>query len=116
MSMSGPFVPDDFEPQVNDIGGIKLAAIAWGFTLGFGCLICSKALKQTRTVWRRSHRLNTYIVLVSVEIISSLVYGVLAWLMMDGSMPMKLVRCFVVSSTKANHFYSFYALFAIVVA
>ncbi|KAJ9659381.1 hypothetical protein H2198_003110 [Neophaeococcomyces mojaviensis] len=97
--MSGPFIPADFEPQVNSPEDIKIAAIAWGFTLGFGYLTCSKALKQSHAVWERSHRISTYVALVWIEVLSSLTYGILAWLLMDNVMPI-----------------NFYALFAIVVA
>jgi len=87
--MSGPFVPDDFKPQDSSPGDIKLAAIVWGFTLGFGFLTCSKALKQSRMVWKRSHRINTYVALVWIEVFASLTYSILAWLLMDDIMPMK---------------------------
>lgn len=114
--MSGPFIPDDFEPQVNSPGDVKLAAIAWGFTLGFGYLTCSKALKQTRMVWKRSHRINTYVALIWIEVFSSLTYGILAWLMMDNTIPMKYALSYHFHTAIKLTQSSFYALFVMVVA
>jgi len=87
--MSGPFIPHDFVPQASSPDDIKLAAIVWGFTLGFGFLTCSKAFKQSRMVWKRSHRITMYVALVWIEVFASLTFGILAWLLMDDVMPMK---------------------------
>jgi len=89
--MSGPFISDTFVPQVNRPEDVKLAAIAWGFTLGFGYLTCSKAVEQTRMVWKRSHRVTVYVALIWIEIVSSFIFGLLAWLLVDDSIPMKFV-------------------------
>lgn len=108
--MSGPFIPDHFVSRVATGDDIKIVAIAWGFTLGFGFLTSSKALKQSRRIWKRSHKINTYVILVWTEIISSLIISIMAWLLSDNIMPMKWVFIFS-ARPNAYVFNSFYALF-----
>jgi len=63
----------------------KLAGLAAGFTLGFGVLTVWEAIKQTRSVTSplRSH----YIWMVWGEIISNVAIGIIAWLLLDGTLP-----------------------------
>lgn len=88
--MSGPFIGAHYKEQENSDSDIKLITLAWGFTLGFGFLTCSKALDQTLLVWRKSHSLNTYVVLIWAEVLGSFVYGILVWLLSIGVMKMNI--------------------------
>jgi hypothetical protein len=63
----------------------QLAAIAWGFTLGFGALTTCKALEQTRNIMQRpSRKSNTYIWLVWGTLIVNLAGSIMVWLGIDG--------------------------------
>ncbi|RYP91773.1 hypothetical protein DL770_002117 [Monosporascus sp. CRB-9-2] len=63
-------------------GDIQLAALAAGFTLGFGFFTVWEAIKQTHR--NRNPLRSAYIYMVWGEIIANLGLGVLAWIWLDG--------------------------------
>lgn len=63
-------------------GDIQLAALAAGFTLGFGLLTCWEAIKQTRQ--NRNPLRSTYIYMIWGEIVANLVIGVIGWIFLAG--------------------------------
>jgi hypothetical protein len=68
---------------MSSLGDFKLAAAAAGFTLGFGVLMVWEAIKQTKAVIYplRSH----YIYMIWAEILINLTMGIIAWLILDGT-------------------------------
>lgn len=61
---------------------IQLAALAAGFTLGFGLLTCWEAIKQTRQ--NRNPLRSTYIYMIWGEILANLIIGVIGWVFLAG--------------------------------
>ncbi|KAI0593105.1 hypothetical protein F4775DRAFT_527972 [Biscogniauxia sp. FL1348] len=69
---------------------LVVASIAWGFTLGFGWLTSSSAIKQTRQAYRRSGwdvLRNSYIWMLWLEIVVCLVFSIICWLHLKGTIP-----------------------------
>ncbi|KAK3208637.1 hypothetical protein GRF29_77g1475359 [Pseudopithomyces chartarum] len=64
---------------------IQVAALAAGFTIGFGFLTVWEAMKQTSR--NRNPLRSLYIFMVWGEIIANVILGVLAWLFLDGTIP-----------------------------
>ncbi|CAE6474325.1 unnamed protein product [Rhizoctonia solani] len=60
---------------------VRLATLAFGVTLGFGYFVVWHAIKQTHKVQRRS----AYIIMCWVEIAACLVWAILSWLYITGS-------------------------------
>ncbi|KAK4120179.1 hypothetical protein N657DRAFT_625393 [Parathielavia appendiculata] len=69
----------------SSLADIKLAGIAFGFTLGFGFLTVWKAIKQTMAV--SSPRRSIYVILVWIEIFSNMAIAIMAWLLMEEVLP-----------------------------
>lgn len=68
----------------------QVAALAAGFTIGFGFLTVWEALKQTSR--NRNPSRSLYIFMVWGEIIANVILGILAWLFLDGTIPAGYVR------------------------
>ena len=64
---------------------VQLAALAAGFTIGFGFLTVWEAIKQTSR--NRNPLRSLYIYMVWGEIIANVILGILAWLFLDGTIP-----------------------------
>ncbi|KAK2754249.1 hypothetical protein FQN54_007128 [Arachnomyces sp. PD_36] len=67
------------------LGDFKIAAVAAGFTLGFGFLTVWTAIKQTmraRTPWQ-----SAYIWMIWGEIAANMGIGILGWLFLEGIIP-----------------------------
>lgn len=64
---------------------IQVAALAAGFTIGFGFLTVWEAMKQTSR--NRNPLRSLYIFMIWGEIIANVILGVLAWLFLDGTIP-----------------------------
>lgn len=60
----------------------KVAALAAGFTLGFGFLTVWEAIKQTRR--NRNPARSIYIYMIWGEIAANVAIGIIAWLLVDG--------------------------------
>ncbi|CUA71661.1 Eukaryotic translation initiation factor 3 subunit A [Rhizoctonia solani] len=60
---------------------VRLATLAFGFTLGFGYFVVWHAIKQTHKIQRRS----AYIIMCWVEIAACLVWAILSWLYITDS-------------------------------
>lgn len=66
----------------NSLQDYQLAALAAGFTIGFGFLTVWEAVKQTRR--NRNPLRSAYIYMVWGEIFVNIILGVIAWLFLDG--------------------------------
>ena len=66
------------------VGDFQLAAVAAGFTLGFGFLTVWEAIKQTLA--NRSPLRSVYIYMVWGEIVANLAIGILGWLFLSGEL------------------------------
>ncbi|KAF5556148.1 hypothetical protein FMEXI_1281 [Fusarium mexicanum] len=78
--MRGFLVPDHFVADVPGEDEMNLASVVWGISLGITIFTCAKAFQQARSLFRRRRRLNAYAVFVWLEILSSVVMGVIIWL------------------------------------
>lgn len=85
--MGSLFMPDHYTLEPVAPADIKLASIAWGFTLGFSFLTAVKAAKQTIKIWRRTRRPTTYIILAWGELIVSTIFGFICYFYLDGQFP-----------------------------
>ncbi|KAI0469696.1 hypothetical protein GGR56DRAFT_662244 [Xylariaceae sp. FL0804] len=72
----------------------QVAALAAGFTLGFGFLTCWEAIKHTQR--NRNPLRSPYIYMIWGEIIANLILAVLAWLFLDGILPAKTPTFFFI--------------------
>ncbi|KAF2122241.1 hypothetical protein BDV96DRAFT_140645 [Lophiotrema nucula] len=61
---------------------IQVAALAAGFTIGFGFLTVWEAIKQTRR--NRNPLRSAYIYMVWGEILANIVIGIIGWIFLDG--------------------------------
>jgi hypothetical protein len=62
----------------------RLAALAAGFTLGFGFLTVWEAVKQTRR--NRNPVRSVYIYMIWGEILVNLIIGIIGWLFLSGTL------------------------------
>ncbi|KAH8653073.1 hypothetical protein BGZ60DRAFT_496652 [Tricladium varicosporioides] len=86
--MSGPLpLPKNYVPLVVTLSDIKLASLAWGFTLGVGALTCWKALKQTQRIVRTKRLRSIYVWMIWGEILACLIFGIICWLHLNGNIP-----------------------------
>ena len=60
----------------------KVAALAAGFTIGFGFLTVWEAIKQTRR--NRNPLRSAYIYMIWGQITANLVIGIIGWLILNG--------------------------------
>lgn len=65
-------------------GDFQLAALAAGFTIGFGFLTVWEAMKQTRR--NRNPLRSVYIYMLWGEIVANIVIGVIGWLFLNGAL------------------------------
>ena len=61
---------------------IQIAALAAGFTLGFGFLTVWEAIKQTRR--NKNPLRSVYIYMLWGEIVANVVIGILGWFFLSG--------------------------------
>jgi hypothetical protein len=61
---------------------IQIAALAGGFTIGFGFLTVWEAIKQTRL--NKNPLRSAYIYMIWGEIVANIVIGILGWTFLDG--------------------------------
>ncbi|KAK6586365.1 hypothetical protein PZA11_001422 [Diplocarpon coronariae] len=97
-------LPDDFQPLVVTGSDLVIASIAWGFTLGFGFLTTWTAIKQTAEGVQRygfSKLHSPYIVMIWLEILVCLIFGVICWLHLNGNIPPSFAFFFVILTTWA---------------
>ncbi|KAG8761734.1 hypothetical protein FRC11_013353 [Ceratobasidium sp. 423] len=59
---------------------VRLATLAFGFTMGFGYFVIWHAIKQTHRIQRRS----AYIIMCWVEIAACIAWAIIAWLYITG--------------------------------
>lgn len=85
--MGSIFLSLNYKPEPVTRSDIYISSIAWGFTLGFSFLTCVTAGRQTWTVWKRTKRVSTYIVLIWSEMIVSTAFGFICWFYLAGSFP-----------------------------
>lgn len=78
--MSGPFISQDYQAQESTLDDIKVASIFWGWQLGFTVLVGAEAGGLTFKVWRRTGGLTPYVIMVWVEILCNMIWGVISWM------------------------------------
>lgn len=78
----------------------ELAALAAGFTIGFGLLTVWEAVKQTRR--NRNPLRSTYIYMLWGEILANVVIAIIGWLFLHGKLGPTYVLPFMSSSRDTN--------------
>jgi len=68
----------------NSTQDYQVAALAAGFTIGFGLLTVWEAIKQTRR--NRNPLRSAYIFMVWGEVTVNLIIAIIAWLFLNGKM------------------------------
>lgn len=81
--MGSLFLSPNYTPEAVSPLDLRIASLAWGFTLGFSFLTSVKAGRQTATIWRRAHRVTTYVVLIWAEMLVSTIFGFICWFYID---------------------------------
>jgi len=67
---------------MSTVSDYQVAALAAGFTIGFGFLTVWEAIKQTRR--NRNPLRSAYIYMVWGQIAANLIIGILGWLFLNG--------------------------------
>lgn len=73
----------------NTVQDYQLAALAAGFTIGFGLLTVWEAIKQTRR--NRNPLRSTYIYMVWGEVLVNVIIAIIGWLFLNGVLGPSLV-------------------------
>jgi hypothetical protein len=69
---------------------IDLASIYYGLFLGVFVFAFSKAISQTRAIWKRTHSLhNAYLYMIWIEIWVNFVFALITFLYLNGIIPGK---------------------------
>jgi hypothetical protein len=66
----------------NSVQDYQIAAVAAGFTIGFGVLTVWEAIKQTRR--NRSPLRSVYIYMIWGQIVANVGIGIVGWLLLNG--------------------------------
>lgn len=72
-----------FELLEITVGDIKIASLAFGWTLGFGYFTACHCVRETR----RTRRINTYVILIWGELLVCLIFAVICWLYLTRDIP-----------------------------
>ncbi len=84
----GPLaVPRAVAPLDVSERGLIIAAGFFGATIAVAAFDCSKAVRQSHRSWGRSTKANAYIMMLWVEILTSVALAILAWLFLNGTIP-----------------------------
>lgn len=87
----GTFVPPWYKATTPDTNELNTAGITLGFTLGVALWIATKAFKQTRAIWMRTHRVTAYMLLIWSEWIACLVIAIVSWFFVNGFIQLRFV-------------------------
>ncbi|KAH7108995.1 hypothetical protein B0J13DRAFT_579362 [Dactylonectria estremocensis] len=82
--MPGFLVPDTYVAVPPSFDDLLVASIIWGCTLATGAFSGTKAVQQTWALWKRSRRIQPYVIMVWAEWIVNFVIGALAWVFLRG--------------------------------
>ncbi|EXL68948.1 hypothetical protein FOPG_15016 [Fusarium oxysporum f. sp. conglutinans race 2 54008] len=82
--MPGFLVPDTYVAVPPSYDDLLVVSIIWGCTLATGVFSATKAVQQTRAQWKRSRRMQPYVIMVWAEWIVNMVIGVLSWTFLRG--------------------------------
>ncbi|KAI1367266.1 hypothetical protein F5Y08DRAFT_336939 [Xylaria arbuscula] len=94
--MAGFLIPPWFKYSGPDKLEMNIASAVWGISLTVALFSATKAGRQSWRVWRRTERTNTYIVLVWIEWVSSVVMSVVTWFFLYGTIPSSFPFFFVI--------------------
>ncbi|KAL0578213.1 hypothetical protein V5O48_003788 [Marasmius crinis-equi] len=62
---------------------LRIASLAFGWTLGFGYFTACHCVRETS----RTRRINTYVVLIWLELLVCLVFAIICWLYLTSAIP-----------------------------
>lgn len=103
-------IPPHFVLEDVTRNDIIIASLAWGFTIGFGWLTISTALKQTKQTWKRQKRRtfrNAYIWMIWLEVLVCLIFGVICFLYLLHFIPPSFAFYFTICEFAPMSFYPF---------
>ncbi|KAK4921598.1 hypothetical protein LTR66_016663, partial [Elasticomyces elasticus] len=84
-TVSGLFRPPYFREYAASEFYLKLAAIAFGFQLGYFVLTFSKVLHQVWAIYQRRHWCTPYAVMILFEVLINITFSILSFLLINGS-------------------------------
>ncbi|KAH7312651.1 hypothetical protein B0I35DRAFT_356415 [Stachybotrys elegans] len=102
--MTGDLLSPHFKLQPVTRTDIVIASVAWGFTLGIGWLTTWTAIQQTARAYRRRGlrgMFNAYVIMIWSEISVCLIFGVICFMHLMGSLPPSFAFYFVILTTWA---------------
>ncbi|KAI0457405.1 hypothetical protein F5B21DRAFT_93750 [Xylaria acuta] len=77
-------VPPWFHLPTPTLDDFLAASVIWGFTLGAAFFTAIQAWSQPMAIWRKSHKIQAYVLLIWGEWLSSMGLGILAWTVIVG--------------------------------
>ena len=92
LAMWSIFLSPNYVPEPISGGDLRVASLAWGFTLGLSFLTAVKAVRQTAIICQRAHRVTTYVSLVWLEMVVSTIFGSICWFFIDRRIPPRYVQ------------------------
>ncbi|GAB1319389.1 hypothetical protein MFIFM68171_09599 [Madurella fahalii] len=88
----GTLVPPWYKLQPTSQTGLLVAAFFWGSSMTVAAFDSGKAARQTRRSWKRSRKVNAYIIMIWTEIAMCITSSITSWLFLQGYIPPQ-VRC-----------------------
>ncbi|KAL0567126.1 hypothetical protein V5O48_014872, partial [Marasmius crinis-equi] len=86
-----------YEDLVITTNDIKIASLAFGWTLGFGYFTACHCVRETV----RTRRINTYVILIWSELLVCLIFAIICWLYLTSVIPPSFWFFFFILTTWA---------------
>ncbi|VUC31026.1 unnamed protein product [Clonostachys rosea] len=93
MPVYGAFVPQDYVPDLPSTEELSDASVVWGMSLSLTLFAFIRCFSQTYAQWRRIRKVNLYMTLIWLELLSSTIIGVIYFAYMRGHIPPRFVQC-----------------------
>lgn len=95
-NMGGLLVPSWYITETASELSLALVTFMFGFSTALAAVTAVTIISQANRTWRRSKRVVThpYIVMISVEWVSSVIISIISYLFIRGVIPPRFVRPF----------------------
>ncbi|KAI9738839.1 MAG: hypothetical protein M1834_008346 [Cirrosporium novae-zelandiae] len=80
-------LPSNYVPIPSTEQDMKIASLAWGFTLGFGFLTAWKVMRQTDKIRTNSDLNKPYVWMIWLETVVCTVFSIVCWLHLNETIP-----------------------------
>jgi hypothetical protein len=87
----GTFVPPNFRVDVPSEDELVAVGVVWGLSLPLTVFGIFRCVRQTYSQYRRTKRVNLYMLLIWLELISTTLMGGTAWGYVRGVIPPRCV-------------------------